>query len=166
MPLVFHLVDRIIRPGLDPRLVDFFLWWEERGPFPITIPPDGGWRTDEAKQAALYAQGRTSPGPHAGDTGYPPLGLTVTAARTLAETAHGRKAAADSYPAVLSADGKRVASILVDDRAPKVRLKFHQYGILAEEHGLVWGGRWKRRDCPHVECPQWKSLPIPNLKPS
>ena len=24
-------------------------------------------------------------------------------------------------------------------------------GAIAESHGLVWGGRWKNRDCPHFE---------------
>jgi len=30
---------------------------------------------------------------------------------------------------------------------------WNTYGRAAEAHGLVWGGRWKMRDLPHV---QWE----------
>lgn len=30
---------------------------------------------------------------------------------------------------------------------------FRQFGLIAEKYGLVWGGRWKRMDMPHVELP-------------
>lgn len=29
---------------------------------------------------------------------------------------------------------------------------FAAVGEIAEDMGLVWGGRWKRRDLPHVQC--------------
>ncbi len=160
-PLVFHLQDRLIEPGVDPRLLEFFIWWNELGPFAITIPPNGGWRTNETEQAALFAKGRTAPGPHAGDSGYPSMGLTVTNAKTLSDTPHGRKAAADAYPAVLNNARDKVIAIYNDDRDPKVHLKFHAYGLIAEDHGLVWGGRWRRKDLPHLEVPDWRKLPIP-----
>ncbi len=157
--MVHHLEERLIVPGVDRRIVDFFLWWDEHGSFPLTIPPTGGVRTDEAVQAALYAQGRTSPGPRAGEDGFPALGLTVTNARTLADTPHGRAAAADALPAVVK--NGVVVAVLVDDRDTKVRLMFEAYGLLAEQHGLEWGGRFKGKDRPHVQCPNWRSLPMP-----
>lgn len=155
--LVYHL-HRLMGPVVDSRLQDFFYYWAKSGPFPLVIPPTGGIRTDEAVQARLYAQGRTAPGPHAGEEGYPALGLTVTAARTLADTPHGRGGAADAEIAVVK-DG-RVIATLTDTRQPKIRLQYEHYGLLAEEHGLEWGGRWKSKDMAHVQCPDWKSLPI------
>ncbi len=164
MGLVFHIQDRIYVPGMDPRIVAFFTWWDEFGPFAITIPPDGGLRKDDAGQAALFAKGRTAPGPHAGDSGYPPLGLTVTNARTLKDTPHGRGCAGDAYPAILNGARDTVIAIYADDRDPKVDLLFHAYGIIAEDNGLTWGGRWRRKDKPHVEVPDWRKLPLPQPK--
>ncbi len=163
MTLVFHLQDRLVDAGVDQRLLDFFWWWDEFGPFPITIPPNGGWRTSEAAQAHLFAQGRTTPGPYAGKDGYPELGLTVTNAKTLHDTPHGRKCAADAYPAILNKARTRVIGIYNDDREPKVHLLFNAYGMIAEDNGLVWGGRWRRKDLPHVEVPDWRKLSMPNV---
>jgi hypothetical protein len=157
---VFH-IERVLEPGIDPRIREFFSWWNAYGSFPITIPPNGGLRTDSTGQAALFAQGRTMPGPYAGEGGYPPLGLTVTNARTLKDTPHGRGGAADAYPATLNKDRTSVVGIYTDDRDPKVQLLFTAYGYIAEDHGLVWGGRWRRKDYPHVEVPDWKRLPPP-----
>lgn len=163
MAIVFHLQERLVRPGVDQRILDFFQWWQANGPHPLAIPPTGGRRTDEAVQAALYAQGRTAPGPHAGEEGFPVLGLTVTAAATLADTPHGRGGAADAYPVILSTTGLKVAALDLDERNPRVRLKFEHYGLLAEEHGLEWGGRWKRKDLPHCQVRSWRDLPLPKF---
>lgn len=156
--LVYHL-HRLMTPGVDERIQDFFYDWALHGPFPIVIPPTGGHRIDEAVQEALYAQGRTSPGPRAGEEGYPDLGLTVTAARTLAETPHGRGGAADAEIAVVK--NGRVIATLTDVRNPKIRLQYEHFGLLAEEHGLEWGGRWKKKDMCHVQVPSWRDIPMP-----
>lgn len=29
--------------------------------------------------------------------------------------------------------------------------KWEEIGKIAEEFGLAWGGRWKSKDCPHIE---------------
>jgi hypothetical protein len=31
---------------------------------------------------------------------------------------------------------------------------YKRMGLIAESLGLVWGGRWKLHDCPHVELPE------------
>ncbi len=158
-----HNLYRLMVPGIDQRIQDFFYFWAKHGPFPITIPETGGLRTDEAGQEELWNQGRTAPGPRAGDTGFPVLGLTVTAAKTLAQTPHGRGGAGDAEVAVVM--NGRVIATLTDTRQPKIRLQYEHYGLLAEEHGLEWGGRWKSKDMAHVQVPDWKHLPMPNHIP-
>ena len=141
--------------GCDVRLIDFFSWWQTHGPFPVTIPEFGGKRIDEQLQTEYYAKGRTTPGPHAGEPGYPELGLTVTGAKTLKDTPHGRGGAVDSYPAIISSDYK-VTAILNNEKDPKTLEMFARYGSLAKTYGLEWGGVWK--DYPHVQCPNWREI--------
>ncbi len=116
-----HNLYRLMVPGIDQRIQDFFYFWAKHGPFPITIPETGGLRTDEAGQEELWNQGRTAPGPRAGDTGFPVLGLTVTAAKTLAQTPHGRGGAGDAEVAVVM--NGRVIATLTDTRQPKIPIR-------------------------------------------
>lgn len=118
--------------GVHPRLLSFLGWWQFHGLFPLVVLPDGGIRTDEAKQLSYFmAKPRKS------------------AARTLRDTPHGRGAALDLAPFIAGAipwhDWDR----------------FRVVGLAAEVYGLVWGGRWPERDGPHVEIPGWRSLPFP-----
>lgn len=84
-------------------------------------------RTPE-RQAWLYAQGRTRPGPR------------VTNAKV---SNHQSGLAADFAPVK---DGKLNYGIADGDWA--------YLGHLARKHGLTWGGDWKRFvDKPHVEWP-------------
>ena len=82
-----------------------------------------------AQQAALYAQGRTAPG------------LIVTAADGTAGTKskHQSGTAADCCFLVAG--------------VPTWDGPWEEYGTAAEDEGLVWGGRWKKPDRPHVELP-------------
>jgi hypothetical protein len=134
--LVHHL-ERIER--CQQPLRDFFGWWNLHGLFPITIPPEGGVREDEAEQAEFFALG-------------------VSGAKTLDDTPHGpaHRAAVDAYPAILGRNG-RVVRILTDVRNPHVLARFTAYGLKAMHHGLEWGGLWSRRDYPHVEVPNWRT---------
>ena len=130
--------------GVCPAVCAFALWWAEHGPFPATIDPTGGVRT-EAQQAELYAAGRSK-------------------AKTLAETPHGRGGALDLYPARVTAG--RVAGIYLPTDGAASLERFARYGELAEAHNLIWGGRWLKAfpphgDCPHVELPSWRDLPFP-----
>lgn len=155
---VFHM-ERL--KGVDPRIFDFFLWWSASGPFALTIPPTGGVRTAEKVQTDLWNQGRSTPGPMAGEDGYGPLGLTITQAKTLADTPHGRGGAADALVAVVK-DGKVIA-VEVDCRKPKVRLMYEAFGLLVEQNGLDWGGRFKGKDMPHCQVKNWRDLPMPSI---
>ena len=95
----------------------------------ITIEVVQGLRTFE-EQAALYAQGRTKPGP------------IVTQARA-GESNHNYGLAADVCPFV---DGQP------DWNAP-IRV-WAAIGDAASRHGLEWGGQWKKfLDKPHVQLP-------------
>lgn len=150
---VFH---REHADGAHPQLQRFLDWWEIHGPFPVTIPPTGGLRTDQL-QAELYAKGRTRPGPHAGEPNHPPMGETVTQAATIHDSAHGRGAALDIMAVKTSTDGTRVLETL-DDLSLYVIL-----GQLAKANGLAWGGEFRRPvDLDHVEVLHWRALPIPN----
>ncbi len=134
----------------DPRILAFFEWWADEGPFPLTIPPGGGLRTDSAHQEGLFLAG-------------------YSRARTLDLTPHGRGAAADAYPAILDPSGSFVESIFLAAETTEGRKLFVQYGELAEARGLKWGGRFKPLsqstglgwDLPHLELPRWQDLPYP-----
>lgn len=89
-------------------------------------------RTAE-RQAFLYGFGRTY------DDGRGP----VTKARTHLTTWHGYGLAID----VVEKDATPW------DAPPTF---WNAIGAAAERHGLVWGGRWKRADLPHV---QWGACP-------
>lgn len=136
--LPHRLYHRERASGLEPQLEMFLDWWAAFGPFPLVVPALGGVRTDEATQAALYARG-------------------VTNARTLAETPHGRKGAVDLAPYT------RQGALYAPDysETPANLARYETLGRAAEAHGLRWGGRWSRPDRPHVEVPNWRSLPFP-----
>lgn len=122
--------------GVDQRLVELLEWWDAHGPWPVVIPEHGGLRTSEAEQAELYARG-------------------VTHARTLAATPHGHAGALDLAPYRRQAGGLYAP----DFSRPA---DFSAIGLAAEALGLVWGGRWTDPDLPHVEVPDWRSLPMAN----
>ena len=137
--------------GVCKPVAEFFVWWASNGPWPLVIAPDGGLRTDEKRQAELFATGKSK-------------------ARTLAETPHGRGGAADAYPAVVVSDV--VKGILLPTSSPEALTRFAEYGELAEAHHLCWGGRWTglfppHGDMPHVEDPAWRGLvfPLPIVTP-
>lgn len=141
--LVFHF-ERL--EGINRRLMTFAEWWQDHGPFPITIPETGGFRRDDALQAKLFAEGKTK-------------------AKTLEDTPHGRGAALDAYPAILDPTGKWVAGIHLTTDAMGREL-FRRYGVLAESFGFRWGGKFAPLDgnglgwdCPHIELMGWRDLP-------
>lgn len=120
--------------GVRPELQAFLDWWEQNGAFPITVVEHGGVRYDQAEQAALFARGATK-------------------AATLADTPHGHAGALDLAPY----DEKK--------RAPMWSGADHLFaaiGAAAKARGLKWGGDWQSfKDLPHVELPNWRSLPMP-----
>jgi peptidoglycan L-alanyl-D-glutamate endopeptidase CwlK len=91
----------------------------------LTFKVTSGNRT-KAEQAALYAQGRTKPG------------AVVT--WTMKSRHIG---------------GKAIDITLFSGKNPVWDSKhYDRAGVIGEELGLVWGGRWKRTpDRPHFELP-------------
>lgn len=133
--------------GVVPELRETVLRWD--GPFDILVAPDGGLRTDPAKQLQYFNEGNSK-------------------ARTLAETPHGRGAAVDLWP--MSFNPSRPLFTAAEDDKNKTdvsRFTIHQpiafahfeyMRAWATRHGLTILGRW---DLPHWELPQWRSLPYP-----
>lgn len=115
--------------------------WEREGTHDVEVAPDGGYRTDAAKQASYAADGNSN-------------------AVTLAQTPHGRGAGLDVYPVGF------VTRIPWEQQPQEIKLKFAAFGSFAEQRGLEWGGRWRgakfpNGDQPHVEIKGWRSLPFP-----
>lgn len=104
--------------------------------------PIDGFRSAN-RQLELFMQGRTTPGPHAGEPGYPALGLTVTRARP-GQSAHQYGVAIDAC---------RDANVTREGLQPDWNLE--HYEVLAEaavKHGLDSALRWKNnREGPHVQ---------------
>ncbi|NWG72753.1 MAG: M15 family metallopeptidase [Parvularculaceae bacterium] len=92
-----------------------------------------GLRTDE-EQAALWAKGRTAPGPKVTNAkpghSYHNYGLAFD----IAVVKNGRPTWDDK----VSVDG---------DETPD----YVEVGEIGEQLGLEWGGRWKFRDLPHFQ---------------
>lgn len=139
-PAIRRMLRNRARLGgrLDPRLEAFLDWWESSGPFQITVGVDGGLRTDAALQEQLWKDKKSN-------------------ARTLRQTPHGRGGAVDLWaykPGTL-----RPA---FDTKDPETLARYHEIGAAGKAHGLVWGGDWTTlRDYPHLEVPDWESLPYP-----
>ncbi len=87
----------------------------------------------QARQNALYEQGRTPEKP----------GAIVTGARAN-ESAHQFGLAADLAPVVSGA-------VSLDTSNPATLKAFEALGREAQAQGLVWGGQWKMLDWGHVE---------------
>ena len=110
-----------------------------------------------------YAQGRTTPGPHAGEPGYPPLGLTITNVRTLEGAPHAERMTPEGlYGCAMDMQfflqgGSRLAG----GDAPGEVLVYRWYGAAAETQGLTWGGRFSKVDMAHVELKAWRTYPLP-----
>jgi D-alanyl-D-alanine carboxypeptidase-like protein len=86
-------------------------------------------RRSNLRQQWLYAQGRDWPG------------TIVTNAETVATSWHGAGIALDST--FVNSVGEPVWDVPVS--------QWEDFGSIMEEHGLRWGGRWKRPDSPHVQ---------------
>lgn len=132
----------------------------------VPVVPFCGYRSLDA-QAALYAKGRTTPGPK------------VTNARP-GQSAH------NFNPPVAGADGALACDLILDvervavrrtewkgklypdawdDVSVTTRPIWIALGVAAREQGLVWGGDWKGfPDKPHVELPDWRSLVRADLR--
>lgn len=139
--------------GVHPQLRALLDAWELEGSHVVVVAPDGGVRTDAAKQAGFAAGG-------------------MSGAATLATTPHGRGVALDVWPASflphvpVSSGGVAARWTSWEDLPESVRAEFQAFGEFAERRGLRWGGRWRSAtfpngDQPHVELAQWTTYPFP-----
>jgi len=120
--------------GVLPQLQAKVLAWN--GPFDILVAPEGGLRTDAAKQIAYYNAGNSK-------------------AKTLKETAHGRGAAVDMWPV----DFNPAVSL---DLQPVAKVRFIYMREWAESQGLVLiGTPYESWDMPHWQLPNWTNYPYP-----
>lgn len=119
-----------VHPELASRIIKVLAAMSTAGhPMMVT----DGLRT-EAQQRALYAKGRTAPGPK-----------VTNADGTIKKSNHQAKA--DGYGHAVD------CAFLVDGRPSwDIRLPWKLYGALVVGQGLVWGGNWKSLvDLPHAE---------------
>jgi peptidoglycan L-alanyl-D-glutamate endopeptidase CwlK len=139
-------VKRIIHEerlrGVHPQLVLLAKNWVAQLPFDVLIVE--GVRTN-ARQVALYEQGRTTPGP------------IVTMAKDVLQSAHGRRwvhgvalgCAIDAVPCT----GPIGQPTWQDHQALALM------GNIAEDMGLTWGGNWGHfADPDHFQLPGWKEF--------
>lgn len=128
--------NRIRARGAHPAMFGLLDLWEQEGWFPITVAPDGGLRTDAAKQRRFCETG-------------------VSNACTLDQTPHGRGGALDLWPVGFNPK-------ISLDQQPEIKEKFQLLGAWGESKGYRWGGRWtKPVDYPHFELGYWAQLPYP-----
>jgi len=94
----------------------------------------------DKEQAEEYAKGRTKRG-------------RITTKAKPGESPHNfmnkGKPAAMAFDCVPVKNGKA----LWDDAK-----SYAAIGKIGEDLGLVWGGRWKMRDKPHFELPEWQAI--------
>jgi peptidoglycan L-alanyl-D-glutamate endopeptidase CwlK len=121
----------------------------------ISLRMTEGIRTFE-RQAELYAEGRTTPGPHA--TPEHPLGQAVTNALP-GYSEHHYGIAADSC---FSGNDPYLEEMTRDDPA-HAEFLWQEFGRLCREQGLTWGGDFKSLvDRPHAEL-VYGGLPLSEL---
>jgi len=135
MPVeLFKRIDLdLLMPDFRDRWLELVARCASRGAIYCAL---SGWRT-QGEQMFEWSKGRTTPGPHAGEAGYGPLGQTVTKAKAW-ESAHNFGIAGDCVRVV---NGIR-------------RWEVPFYNELAEEAphvGLMTGARWQ--DFDHVQVP-------------
>lgn len=127
--------DRQKLVGVHPQLVEkvekILAALEALG-FPMMVTD--GVRSVE-QQKALYAKGRTAPGP------------VVT-------YADGVEKRSNHQPRI-DRLGHAVDCVFLVDGKPSwsVELPWAAYGALGEALGLKWGGKFTMVDCPHLEWP-------------
>jgi len=140
MRLLIH-EDRL--RGVHPQLVLVAKAWANQLTWDILIIE--GVRTN-ARQAQLYAQGRTTPGP-----------IVTMAANTL-DSAHGRRwVNGQAYGMAMDAAPCTGVGGEPDwnDKAA-----FEEMATIAERMGCIWGGRWtKFPDGDHFQMAGWRDYP-------
>lgn len=117
---------------LTPEMQDLFREFaarmaEAQLPFVLTST-----RRTLAEQEALYAQGRTAPGP------------------VVTWTMKSKHLEGKAFDIALVRDGKAHWNTKIDVNENEVP-DYREAGSIGESVGLVWGGRWKTPDLPHFQ---------------
>jgi len=133
-----------VHPALVAKVTRILFASAELG-FPMLVTD--GVRT-AAEQAALYAQGRTVPGPDVSPSR--PMGRTVTNSDGVRKPSN-HQVKADGF-------GHAVDLCFLVDGKPSWddALPWYLYGAMAKALGLEWGGAWRSKlvDRPHIELPE------------
>lgn len=116
-----------VHPTLVLMLTAVFDELDAEGPPMFVVE---GLRTD-ARQAELYAQGRTTPGP-----------IVTYKDGVTHKSQHQPHADGLGY----AVDAAFMGPQPFDARHP-----WETYGAALEARGITWGGRWKMADKPHAE---------------
>ena len=121
----------LLAPGFRKAILAAIADCEAKG-FPVKV--NEAFRS-QARQAQLFAQGRTRPGDK------------VTNAPTSLTSWHGYGLAIDVIHLKLAywPHGKDKAA------APKNEKWFRDISVIFKEHGCTWGGDWKNPDTPHMQ---------------
>ena len=106
----------------------------------------------QAEQDVVYMQGRSTL--EEVNAACAALGLSLLTEkenrRPVTWTHRSLHTSRDAVDYFISLDGKYITDLKVDvddDGIPD----WEEFGALAEECGLEWGGNWEKRDIPHVQ---------------
>jgi hypothetical protein len=154
---VLHHIERLA--NVHPKLIAFSRKLAAASAIDVCVVT--GVR-DALSVAAKWNEGRVSPGPHAGEPGYPKLGLTVTAVRTVVEAPHAKRWTPEGYfGCAVDLQFQTEHGQLLDTDTPAHLTLYESLGLLAEAEGFVWGGHFSRRlDAGHVELKNWRLYPL------
>jgi hypothetical protein len=157
MAELFH-AERLALPSpVHPRLAALARKLASASPFDLCVVT--GVR-EAAGVAEKWAQGRTAPGPHAGEPGYPPLGLTVTRVSTLEHAPHALRVTPDGVFGTAMDLQFQVKGRLLEGRLLVEQAAYTALGEMAELDGFTWGGRFAAKDLAHYELRNWRTFPL------
>jgi peptidoglycan L-alanyl-D-glutamate endopeptidase CwlK len=130
--------------GCHPTLVEkLTLIYDEMDKLGYPLFVVEGFRTD-SRQAYLYGLGRTQPG-------------QIVTYKDGVNHRSNHQPHSDGF-------GYAVDSAFVPNSQRKDPFSrawpWETFGVKCEAHGLIWGGRWKMVDLPHVELPVSSPLPL------
>lgn len=145
---------------MHPDLVAFAHKMAESSPEDWVVVT--GIRT-QVEVDAKWAEGRSQPGPHAGESGFARLGQTVTNVRDLQQAPHAlRQTPQGPYGCAVDLQFIGEKTSLSPGATPEDRAVYLWMGEFAEKSGFTWGGRFARIfDQAHVELKDWKQYPLP-----
>lgn len=133
-----------LHPSLQPAATSLLLACEANG---IDVLVTCTYRS-QAEQDELYAQGRTKPGRivtwtlHSKHCNALPDGTPAALALDIVPLRHG--------VTVWGTQGNGLDNDPTDDDTDDLEL-WERVGILGEQAGFEWGGRWRSPDRPHFQ---------------